>query len=226
MWLCFSNFWFKTWTRPSYPGPNNLNSIRASASKYPLSPALPQVQSRQGNFIFGCHSSWLRAAGGGMSRWPLSGWGQQALIQGGPINRLISNSWGQALPSKGNGSYSSHSDRFLLEFGLEIYRGWAKGRRNREKFHREAELLWETSREQAAWPQPWTHPSPWFPDHTTTWFQGGQRGLCVYKQRRTWHKTSHLGENWDQNSKTHDNDTWYSKDRRGRSLILSLQCLA
>ena len=146
MWLFFQ-FWFKTWTRPSSPGPHNLYPIWASASKYPLNPALPQVQSRQGNFLLAVTAP-VSAVGRGMSRWLPSGWEQQALIQEGPINRLIRNSWGQALPRKDKSSYSSQSYRFPLKFGLEIYRGWAKGRRNREKFHGQAELLWESSREQ------------------------------------------------------------------------------
>lgn len=72
--------------------PDNLYAIWASASKYPINPALPQVQSRQGNFLFGCNSARVRAAGREVSRWPLSGWGQQALTQERPSNRLVNSS--------------------------------------------------------------------------------------------------------------------------------------
>ena len=144
--------------------PDNLYPIQASASKYPINPVLPQVQSRQGNFLFGCDSAHIRAAGREVSRWPLSGWGQQVPTQERPSNGLVNNSRGQALPSKDKSSYSSQSDRFPLEFGLDIQRMGLREEEQGEVPPTGRTAL--TNKQRAAWPWHQAHCSPWFPDHT------------------------------------------------------------
>ena len=178
--------------------PDNLYHIRASASKYPSNPAPPQVRSRQGLWQL-----LYQSTGRDVLRWPLSGWQPQALIQRGQLTGWSTTPETRLCPVRKRAATQVSQTGFLRNLDYTERMGL------REEEQGEGP---PTGRQQ---PGPSTGPTPARGSLTTHYlFQGGQGSLCVSKQRRTWHETSHLAENGDQNYKIHDN-TWYSKDRRG-----------